>query len=341
VAKPLASLTQKIQKYEWAKEQEESFQTLKDNLCEVSKVENVTAEMLRGMDQLIERKEDGGMYFIWVPLNDDVRTLIMDEAHASRLTKSAHFLAMREDYSTKRLAKLYIDEIVARHEVLASIILDRDGRFTSRLWQTLQKDLGMRLDMGTAYHPQTDGQSERMILTLKDMLRACMIDFGGNWDVHLPLAEFSYNNSYHLSIRCALFEKGVMHFRKKGKLASRYVGPFEILKRIGPIAYKLRLPKELSKMHDTFHVSNLKKCLANANLHVPLDEIEVDKTLHFVEKPIEIMDRELKTSKRSKILIVKVRWNSKRGPEFSWERDDYMKASYPHLFIAIVGESSG
>ncbi|GJV86803.1 putative reverse transcriptase domain-containing protein [Tanacetum coccineum] len=123
-----------------------------------------------------------------------------------RLTKSAHFLAIREDYSTEKLARLYTDEIVARHGVPVSIILDRDARFTSRLWQTFQKALGTRLDMSTTYHPQTDGQSERTIQTLEDMLRACVIDFGGSWDVHLPLAEFSYNNSYHTSIRCAPFE---------------------------------------------------------------------------------------------------------------------------------------
>ncbi|GJU26091.1 putative reverse transcriptase domain-containing protein [Tanacetum coccineum] len=123
-----------------------------------------------------------------------------------RLTKSAHFLAIREDYSTEKLAKIYVDEIVARHGVPVSIISDRDGRFTSRCWQTVQKALGTRLDMSTAYHPQTDGQSERTIQTLEDMLRACVIDFGGSWDVHLPLAEFSYNNSYHSSIRCAPFE---------------------------------------------------------------------------------------------------------------------------------------
>ncbi|GKC66771.1 putative reverse transcriptase domain-containing protein [Tanacetum coccineum] len=135
--------------------------------------------------------------------------------------------------------------------------------------------------------------------------------------------------------------KGVMRFGKKGKLSPRYVGPFKILERIGPVAYRLRLPNELSEVHDTFHVSNLKKCLADANLHVPLDEIEVDKTLHFVEKPIEVMDREVKTLKRSKIPIVKVRWNSKRGSEFTWERDDHMKARYPQLFVANSGESSG
>ncbi|GKB87508.1 hypothetical protein Tco_0959780 [Tanacetum coccineum] len=127
---------------------------------------------------------------------------------------------------------------------------------------------------------------------------------------------------------------------ERGKLAPRYVGPFEILERIGPIAYRLRLPKEFSGVHDTFHVSNLKKCLADASLHVPLDEIKVDKTLRFVEEPVEIMDRKVKSLKRSSILLVKVRWNSKRGPEFTWEREDYMKSKYPQLFVERADESA-
>ena len=123
-----------------------------------------------------------------------------------RLTKSAHFLPVKETDSTEKLARLYIKEIVSRHGIPLSIISDRDGRFTSRFWQSLQKALGTRLDMSTAFHPQTDGQSERTIQTLEDMLRACVMDFGGSWDLHLPLAEFSYNNSYHASIKAAPFE---------------------------------------------------------------------------------------------------------------------------------------
>nr|GEW21022.1 reverse transcriptase domain-containing protein [Tanacetum cinerariifolium] len=123
-----------------------------------------------------------------------------------RLTKSAYFLPIRADYKMKKLARIYINEIIARHGVLVSIISERDGRFTSHLWQALQKALGTRLNMSTTYHPETDGQSEHTIKTLEDMLRACVIDFGGSWDTHLPLVEFSYNNSYHKSIKCALFE---------------------------------------------------------------------------------------------------------------------------------------
>ncbi|GJU75872.1 putative reverse transcriptase domain-containing protein [Tanacetum coccineum] len=301
-----------------------------------------------------------------------------------RLTKSAHFLATHEDYSIENLARLYIDEIVARHGVPVSIILDRDGRFTSHFWQTLQKALGTRLDMSTTYHPQTDGQSKCTIQTLEDMLRACVIDFGGSWDVHLPSPilwtkiresrliglelvqettdkvflikeklkvardrQKSYADNRRKSLEFEVGDrvllkvspwKGVIHFGKKGKLTPMYVGPFEILERIGPVAYWLKLPKELSSVHDTFHVSNLKKCLADANLHVPLDEIKIDKTFHFVEELVEIMDREVKSLKRSKIPIVKVRWNSKRGPEFTWEREDHMKAKYPRLFADCAVE---
>ncbi|GJU68766.1 putative reverse transcriptase domain-containing protein [Tanacetum coccineum] len=123
-----------------------------------------------------------------------------------QLTKSANFLPMREDYKMERLARLYLNEIVARHGVPISIISDHDSHFTSRFWQSMQEALGTRLDMSTAYHPQTDGQSEHAIQTLEDMLRAYVLDFGGSWDVHLPLVEFSYNNSYHSSVRCAPFE---------------------------------------------------------------------------------------------------------------------------------------
>nr|GFB92935.1 putative reverse transcriptase domain-containing protein [Tanacetum cinerariifolium] len=239
------------------------------------------------------------------------------------------------------LARLYIDEIVARHGVTVSIISDRDGRFTSSFWQSLPKTLGTRLDMSTAYHDQTDGQSKLTIQTLKDMLRAYVIDFGGSWDVHLPLAEFSHNKSYHLIIGCAPFEalyerkcrspvlwaeirenrliglelvqettdKVVLIMEKlkaardpqktyadnRRKPLEFEVGDRVLLKLIGPIAFRLRLPKELSSVHDTFHVSNLKKCYADAILYVPLDEIKIDKTLHFVEEPAEIMDRKVKS----------------------------------------------
>ncbi|GJY61279.1 putative reverse transcriptase domain-containing protein [Tanacetum coccineum] len=245
-----------------------------------------------------------------------------------RLTKSAHFLAIREDYRMEKLARLYIDEVVARHGVPVWIIFDRDGRFTSRFWQTLQKALGTRLDMSTAYHPQT--RDKERLKAERDRQKS---DADNR---HKPL-EFEVGDQVLLKVSPW---RGVVCFGKRGKLSPRYVGPFEIIKGIGPVAYRLRLPQEFSSVHDTFHVSNMKKCLADANLHVPLEEIRVYKTLCFVEEHVEIMDREVKRLKCSKIPIVKVRWNSKRGSEFTWEREDYMKANYPHLFIEQVMDGS-
>ncbi|GJX12177.1 putative reverse transcriptase domain-containing protein [Tanacetum coccineum] len=261
---------------------------------------------------------------------------------------------------------------------------------------------------------ETDGQSERTIQTLEDMLRACVIDFGNGWVKHLPLVEFSYNNSYHASIKAAPFEalygrkcrspvcwaevgqvqltgpelvqetteriiqvkqrmqaardrqksyanlkrkpmefqvgdkvmlkvspwKGVVRFGKRGKLNPRYVGPFKVLKKVGAVAYKLELPQELSRVHNTFHVSNLKKCYSDDPLVVPLGGLQVDENLHFVEEPVEIMDREVKQLRRSRVPIVKVRWNSRRGPEFTWEREDQFRKKYPHLFTKTAPSTS-
>ncbi|GJV02858.1 putative reverse transcriptase domain-containing protein [Tanacetum coccineum] len=298
-----------------------------------------------------------------------------------RLTKSAHFIPTRETDSMETLTRLYIKEIVSRHGVPISIISDRDSHFTSRFWQSLQNALGTQLDMSTAYHLETDGQSERTIQTLEDMLRACVIDFGKGWEKHLPLVEFSYNNSYHASIKATPFEalygrkcrspvcwaevgdvqltgpeiihettekivqirqrlqaardrqrsyanirrkplefqvgdrvmlkvsprKGVIRFGKQGKLNPRYIRPFKILERISLVAYKLELPEELSNVHNTFHISNLKKCLSDESLVIPMKELRLDDKLNFVEEPVEIMDREVKQLKQSRIPIVKVR----------------------------------
>ncbi|GJR31007.1 putative reverse transcriptase domain-containing protein [Tanacetum coccineum] len=224
------------------------------------------------------------------------------------------------------------------------------SRFTSHFWRLLQKALGTSLDMSTAYHPKTNGQRERTIQTLEDMLCACVIDFGNGWIKHLPLVEFSYNNSYHASIKAAPFEalvmlkvspwKGVVRFGKRGKLNPRYVGPFKVLEKIGSVAYKLELPQELSRVHNTFHVSNLKKCYSDEPLAIPLEGLHIDDKLQFVEEPVEIMEWEIKRLKQSRIPLVKVRWNSRRGPEFTWEREDSFKKKYPHLFTNRASSST-
>ncbi|GJY35821.1 putative reverse transcriptase domain-containing protein [Tanacetum coccineum] len=207
-----------------------------------------------------------------------------------RLTKSAYFLPMREDYKMDRLARLYLNEIVARHGVPISIISDRDSRFTSRFWQSMQEALGTRLDMSTAYHPQTDGQSERTIQTLEDMLRAkccspvMWVEVGegqliGPELVQETTKKISQIKDRHKAARDR--QKSVVRFGKKGKLAPRFVGPFEVIEKVGLVAYRLDFPEELNGVHDTFHMSNLKKCLADPTLQVPLDEIRVDAKLNL------------------------------------------------------------
>nr|GEW71006.1 putative reverse transcriptase domain, ribonuclease H-like domain, aspartic peptidase domain protein [Tanacetum cinerariifolium] len=220
------------------------------------------------------------------------------------------------------------------------VIVDRLNKFTHFI--PTRETKSTQLDMSITYHPENDGQSEKTIQTLKDMLRACAIDFRKGWEKHLPLVEFSYNNSYHASIKAAPFEAlyGIIRFGKKGKLNPRYIGPFKILKRIGPMAYKIELLEELSNVHNTFHVSNLNKCLSNESPIIPVEELKIDDKLNFVEEPVEIMDREIKQLLQSHIPIIKVRWNFKRGPEYTWEREDEIRAKYPHLFSNISLSSS-
>nr|GEX08533.1 putative reverse transcriptase domain-containing protein [Tanacetum cinerariifolium] len=250
--------------------------------------------------------------------------------------------------------------------------LSGDSKFTSRFWRSLQEALGTRLDMSTAYHPEMDGQSERAIQTLEDMLRACVIDFGALYgrkcrspvcwsevgdsqltgleltretnekivqiknrlltarsrqksyaDVRRRPLEFNVGDKVMLKVSPW---KGVIRFERRGKLSPRFIGPFRIIERIGPVAYKLELPRELQGIHNTFHVSNLKKCLSEESLSIPLNEVQLDDKLHFIEEPAEMMDREVKRLKQSRIPIVKVRWNSHRGPEYTWEREDQMKS---------------
>nr|GFA32804.1 reverse transcriptase domain-containing protein [Tanacetum cinerariifolium] len=195
------------------------------------------------------------------------------------------------------------------------MISNHDGRFTLHFWKSLNKALGTRLDMSTTYHLQTDGHSERTIQTLEDMLRACVLDFRKGWDRHLPLVEFLYNNSYHTSIKVAPYE--ALYGRKcRSPICwaevrdSQLTGPEiiqETTKKIVQIKIHIQVApdQQLSRVHSMFHVSNLKKCLANEPLAIPLDEIQVDDKLHFIEEPVEIMDREVKRLKQSRIPTVK------------------------------------
>ncbi|GJS91449.1 putative reverse transcriptase domain-containing protein [Tanacetum coccineum] len=250
---------------------------------------------------------------------------------------------LKDNDPLDKLVRLYLNRIVARHGIHVSIICDHDGRSTSDFWRSIQKALGTDLSMSTAYHPETDGQSERTIQTLKDMLRACMIDFGKGWVKHLSLAKFSYNNigEAQLTGQEMIQEttEKIVLIKQRIQAAQDRQKSYAELKR-KPMEFELELPQELSRVHHTFHVSNLKKCYADEPLVMPLEGIHVDDKLQFVEEPVEIMEREIKRLKRSRIPLVKVCWNSRRGPEFTWEREDSFKQKYPQLFANRASSST-
>ncbi|GJZ22697.1 putative reverse transcriptase domain-containing protein [Tanacetum coccineum] len=376
----MTKLTQKKVKFEWGDKQEAAFQLLKQKLC--------SAPILA----LPEGSEDFIAY-----------------SNASKKGLGA-VLMQREKVIAYASRQLKIHE---KNYTTHDLELGTEARKPENIKNEDVGGMLVKRQKSKAIRTK-NGQSERTIQTLEDMLRACAIDFGKGWVNHLPLVEFSYNNIYHASIKAAPFEalygrkcrspvcwtevgeaqilgpeliqettekiiqikqrmqaahdrqksyadlkrkpmefqvgdkvmlkvspwKGVVRFGKRGKLNPRYVGPFKVLEKVGEVAYKLELPEELSRVHNTFHVSNLKKCHAEEPLAVLLDGLHFDDKLQFIEEPVEIMDREVKRLKRSRIPLVKVRWNSKRGPEFTWEREDQFKKKYPHLFTKTAPSSS-
>ncbi|KAK8560261.1 hypothetical protein V6N12_013061 [Hibiscus sabdariffa] len=302
-----------------------------------------------------------------------------------RFTKCAHFLPVHTTYTLDKLAELYIREIVRFHGVPKSIVSDRDSKFTARFWDCLHTALGSRLNFSTSYHPQTGGQSERVIQVLEDMLRCCIIDFQGSWEKQLPLVEFAYNNSYQASIQMAPYEalygrkcrtpvcwaeagqkllplldilkgttekvkligerlkaasdrqksyadlkrreieyavgdrvflkvspwKKVMRFGRKGKLSPRFIGPYEIVERVGPAAYRLLLPPELERIHNVFHVSMLRMYRSDPSHVMPIEEIELNPDLSYDEEPVEILPRIAKYC-----VVGPLSWSRLFGKEF-------------------------
>ncbi|GKE11044.1 reverse transcriptase domain-containing protein [Tanacetum coccineum] len=251
-----------------------------------------------------------------------------------RLTKSAIFTPIRETGPMDKLARIYLKEVVTRHGIPVSIICDRDPRFASNFWRSLQNALvGEAQILGPELIQETTEKSSKSAqgCNLLVYRQKCYADLSVN--------QWNSSRGYKVMLKVSPW-KGVVRFGKRGKLNPRYVGPFKVLGKVGEVAYKLELPEELSRVHNTFHVSNLKKCYADEPFAVPLDGLHFDDKLQFVEEPIEIMDREVKRLKRSRIPLVKVRWNSKRGPEFTWEREDQFKKKYPHLFTKTAPSSS-
>ncbi|GJX41023.1 putative reverse transcriptase domain-containing protein [Tanacetum coccineum] len=239
---------------------------------------------------------------------------------------------MRETDPMEKLARMYLKEVVTRHGIPVSIICDRDP-------------------------------SERTIQTLEDMLRTCVIDFGKGWVKPMPyILVFDINNSCHGSIKAAPFEAlyvqettekiiqikqriQAVRYRQKSytdlkRKPMEFQNGDRVMLKVGAIAYKLELPQELSRVYNMFHVSNLKKCYDDEPLSVSLDVLHIDDKFHFVEEPVKIIDREVKRLKQSRISIVKVRWNSRRGPEFTWGREDQFRKKYLHLFTKTAPSSS-
>ncbi|GJX33384.1 putative reverse transcriptase domain-containing protein [Tanacetum coccineum] len=329
------------------------------------KEENVKNENLRGMDKSFEIRPDESLKLYWWPYMRQSSWYVGKNLTCARVkaefksigllvfvdrhTKSTHFIPTRATDSMETLTRLYIKEIVSRHGVPISIISDRDSHFTSRFWRSLQNALGTQLDMSTTYHPKTDGQSEKTIQTLEHMLRACVIDFEKGWDKHLPLIEFS-TYQYHASIKAAPFEAlygqkciSPVCWAKVGDV--QLTGPkiiHETTEKIVQIRQRLQAARDRQRSYANVRRKPLEFQIGDrVMLKVsPRKELQLNNKLNFIEEPVEIMDHEVKQLKRSRIPIVKVRWNYKRGPEFTWEHQDEIRAKYPHLFSNITLKSN-
>nr|AAQ56540.1 putative gag-pol polyprotein [Oryza sativa Japonica Group] len=300
-------------------------------------------------------KTQGGYDSIWVVVD--------------RLTKVARFILVKTTYGGNKLAELYFTRIVSLHGVPKKIVSDRGSQFTSHFWKKLQEELGTRLNFSTAYHPQTDVQTEHLNQILEDMLRACVLDFGKTWDKSLPYAEFSYNNSYQASIQMAPYEAlygrkcrtpllwdqvgesqvfgtdilreaeaKVRTIRDNLKVAQSRQKSYADTRR--QVAYQLELPSLLGNVHDVFHVSQLKKCLRVPSEQADSEQIEVREDLTYVEKPMKILDSMERRTRNRVIRFCKVQWSNHAEEEATWEREDELKAAHPDLF-ASSSESRG
>src|SRR3954471_24644098 len=329
-----------------------------------------------------------------------------------RLSKVAHFLPIHESINASQLAVLYVSRVVSLHGVPLEINSDRGSLFTSRFWQSFQNAMGTHISFSTTFHPQSSGQVERVNQILDDMLRACVISFGKNWEKSLPFAEFAYNNSYQASLGKAPFEvlygrkcrtplnwsetgerqffgpdmiqeaeeqvriirenlktaqsrqksqydrrhkevayevgdkaylrvtplKGTHRFGIKGKMAPRYIGPFLILAKRGQVAYQLELPPHLSRVHDVFHVSQLRRCFKDPIREVDHETLDLQDDLSYRGYPIRILDSAKSVTQRKKIKFLKVQWSHHSEKEATWEREDCLRSEYP-TFLPTTSES--
>ncbi|KAG8474862.1 hypothetical protein CXB51_031586 [Gossypium anomalum] len=290
------------------------------------KWERVTMDFVSGLPLTPSKKDS-----IWV---------IVD-----RLTKSAHFIPVRTDFSLQKLAKLYVAEIVRLYGVPVSIISDRDPRFTSRFWQKLHETLGTRLKFSMTFHPQTDEfvynssyqASIRMapyeaLYGRRCRTPSCWIELGERQVLGPKLRkEIEYSVGDMVLLKVSLWKK-ILRFGKKGKLSPQFIGPYRVLKRVGPVAYQLELPPELDRIHDVFHVSMLRHYRSDPTHVMPVAEVEVQTDLTFEEEPVQILDRDVKVLRRKSVPLVKVLCRNHGREEATWEPEEVMQQQYPHLF---------
>nr|GEV42896.1 putative reverse transcriptase domain-containing protein [Tanacetum cinerariifolium] len=338
---------------------------------EAKKEENFITEDLDGMINKLEPRADGTLCLSnrsWIPCFGDPRSLIMHKSHKSKYSIYLGSDKMYEDlkklywwpnmkakichlYDTlEKLMRQYLKEVVSRHGVLVLIISYCDGKFTSQFWKSLNKALGTRLEMSTVYHPQTDDTYRWWYNnSYHTNIKAAPFKALYRRKFRSPICWAEVEDSqptgpeiiYEMNEKIIQIKSSIQAARDRQKsyvdqtrkVEPRYIGPFKILAKVGTVAYRLEIPKQLSRVHSTFHVSNLKKCLADETLAIPFDKIQVDDKLYFIKEPVKIMDREVKRLKQSRIPIVKVCWNSRIGLAFTWERKDQMQNKYPHLFL--------
>ncbi|GJX97823.1 putative reverse transcriptase domain-containing protein [Tanacetum coccineum] len=292
---------------------------------EALKEENIKAENLRGMEKSFEIRPDRTRCIknrSWLLLFGNLRDLIMHESH-----KSKYSIHPGSDKMYQDLKKLYW------WPNMKAIIAEYVGKCLtcSRVKTECQKPSGLLAKVGDVQltGPEIIHETTEEIVQIRQRLQGVRDRQISYANIRRKPLEFQVGDRVMLKVSP---RKGVIRFKKRGKLNPRYIRPFKILERISPVAYKLELPEELSNIQSTFYVSNLNKCLFDKSLVIPMKELRLDDKLNFVEEPVEIMDREVKQLKQSRIPIVKVRWNSKRGPEFTWEHEDQICAKYPHLF---------
>nr|GEV37128.1 putative reverse transcriptase domain-containing protein [Tanacetum cinerariifolium] len=399
IARLMMKLTEKCVKFDWGEIAETVFQLLKQKLCSASILaipkgsENFVVycdASHKGLGIILMQREKVIAYASSQLKVDEKKYTTHD------LELGAHILDQKElNMRLRRWLELLSDYDckIRYHPKKAKVVADALsqkerikllGRIIGKVDKGVFKKSRVETWSVGFDHLRSRRQIRFTLLeALNDMLRACVVDFRKGWDKHLPLVEFSYNNSYHTSIKVAPFEalyvrkcrspiyraevrdisslaqrstmrqlrrsfkskavfklpvivkelrKWVIRFGKREKLNPCYIGPFKILAKVRTVSHQLELLEQLSRVHSVFHISNLKKCLSDETLAIPLDEVQIDDKLHFIEELVEIMDREVKHLKQSHIIIVKVRWNSRRGPEFIWEREDQMKKKYSHLF---------